>query len=147
MSQGLGQQNLILLLVDGVGTKTGQMRVHDLGVEEDKLARSQPLHQFDHCYFGSFRDAKEHGFADEGPTDGQAEDATSEVRALPGFKAIGPSSLMQGLVDFLQLGGDPGGFSVGTTGNYGIKVSVDGDTEAFLVEHSLERLGIAKPLV
>lgn len=138
---------MILLLVDGVGAKAGQMRVHDLGIEHEKLAIAQPLHQFHHCYFGSFGDVKEHGFADEGPADDNAQDAASKAIALPSFKAIGPSSLMEGFVDFLELGGDPGGFSVGTTGNYCIKVPVNGDAEAFLLEHSLEGFGIAKAFV
>lgn len=123
------------------------MRVHDLGVKQEKLAIAQSLHQFNHGDFRSFGDAKEHGFADEGPADNNTQDAAGEAIALPGFKAIGPSSLMEGLVDLLELGGDPGRFSVSTTGDYCIEVPVNGNAEAFFVKYAPQRLGIAKPFV
>jgi len=147
VQQGLSQQNMILLLVDGVGTKAGQMGIHDLGVEEEKLAIAQSFHQAYHSHLRAIRDAEKHRFADESPTNNQAQDAASQAIALPGFKAIGPPSLIKGLVDVLELRRDPGRFSVGTTGNYPIKVPVNSYAEAFLVEHSPEGLGIAKPIV
>lgn len=128
----------------GAAHLPGYRREH-LNVEQAKFTFPQVLDKMVERDFGGVAGAMEHGFTGEKSADGHAVNATGQFTALPAFKAVSITQLMQACICLDEFGRDPGVHPAGSAGGAVLddlgKGAIQGDLKNFFAKNFFEAVG------